>query len=864
MGGFHLVVEVAARDVARILDTNRVHIEVQREINNKMQRLLRVSYADLDMTRASASVEGSTVCRGIVDDIVDRICNTEIPLSLVQERDRRCSELQQELLAAQRTIAQLEASVAKAHSDVRKGESAREYLMGCYFHEVLQLRQQLQEAKVNAPTGGSVSPKGRSMWNMKRAAQHSEPHLSPAALSLQSSGQLVMPPDGTPATDSTNAVFDYTKYVSITESSFVSWPDRYAALEKEMEETIASIHADYAFQVADSERIVAQKEHTITMLTYKIRSLEELVTNMNPTVNKVIHRIAEALRAQLAKIRDRVEATNAHAMQMFEKVTHHVSCTDGRVACLAKFVQFCAQRILTMLTAVLQGQPLTIINGKPLWQYFLLSGADDPEVEAKAFWQDSDIANDIIDKFKTVLLVIEEFSSKSKRPPPVAVEIFSELISSDTFNPTTATTPLTGSGPSGGRAAVSPNAGKKIASAAKVLRKSGKGTGKGGESARSPRENALSPAPAATSGGGTSASGGSEVLRVLMQSPSPASLKKLTDTLQYMSRKCLQLIIRRVMCRIRRKVIFDHLPPFIRNIVSNVCALDRDVLQCGIELEKIRSKSTVVSAQVRILNNMLGKTKSLDKGPQDQRKASGENKPPSANAGAMSEPSSPVGAAAERRKSQVAPPSPIVAPEKRSAPLLKMPPATKTPAPPPPKLVSDTDEDVDDEPSPPPAPSRIQLQSKLSNLFCRGSRHTTKLMCPRRRCRRQFVRTLFSRCHAARKCRRCLLRHLQLVWYPPKLTRCSRQDRQNRLLLFMVLSRRAMHRTLFSRQVGPSSSEAPSCTRMQAATGRRIFKKLTKSRRRLFICLRTQLADRPRRRRTSRCQQSRRRLAGCR
>jgi hypothetical protein len=716
MGGFHLVVEVAARDVAGILEANRVHVEVRREVNNKLLRLLRVCSIDKDVTRTNANDETNVVCNSIINDIVDHICNTEIPRSMVADRERHMSTLQQELAASQHKISQLEIALEKAQSSIHKGEAARDYLMGCYFHEVLQLRQQLQSQEAKTAVGSpSRTVKGAGSQRRVWAASSGGEETQQAGSRSPSTESLAVLPRSDASGGVVNAVFDYTKYISLAETTVVSWPDRYAALELRMEETIAKIQADCEFQIADMTRITDQREITIRSLRAKISSLEHTMANMNPLVNQVISNIAAQLRQNLEKIRMRVDWTNEQVTEMFAKVQHHVASTDGRVACLVRFVRFCTQRIKDVLCAVLRGEPLSVINGKPLWQYFLISGDDDPQMEAKAFWQEHSTMSEIVNQFKSVLLVIEEFSSKTKRPSSIAVEVFSELMNEDGL-----ALPKKQNGPSEGDPSVSTGGTGKAPKGSSKLPKT--------PTKKGPSTPGLKQTPAAASAAAppeATGAGGSEALKALAQAPSPATLKKLTDTLHYFNRKSIQLIIHRVNCRARRKVILDRLPPFLRNLVVSITTFDRDITASGLELDRVRSKGAIVAVQLRQLQNMLGKGAALA----DARKSSvSDRKGSTANSGGGGSASVPASPTSDAKRASFAPLDSPLTPRNKEATKEKAEKErgigkekvanSKRPQQPASSDDSGDENEIEDDATlVPPPPSHMQLQSKLANLL---------------------------------------------------------------------------------------------------------------------------------------------------
>lgn len=589
MGGFHLVAEVATRDVAKIMETNRVHPEVQREVNTTMQKLLRVAHKTTEVIRRNVHSEGHLICRDIVDSLVEQFCNVDIPLKLVEESEKKCAQLQQELLEDRQIIAHLKESHEKMERDYVKAASAREYLMNCYFHEVLQLRKQLAQYQEGIDPLVTPTPKNTDSLVERSLSPSKNKNLKMplAVLTASSSGNIA-------STDVTNAVFDYSKYIHLTDSNFVPWPDRYARLERESQEIIARINAENAAQTAEHERIMVLKDALIAQKECTIRDLEQLTSNLEPSIRKVMRALSFNLRTQLARMREGIMIFREQVTDMFATLSQHINATDARVEVFVRFVHYCAQRITQTVGSTLSGN--TTANAKPLWQFFLLTGGADPDVEAKSFWQEHQTTNEVITTFKNVLNLIKDMSPKMKKPNPVAVELYMDMNTMDEAEPTS---PTKGD-PSGPQTPLKKGANTPTKSGAVAALKKVKSAAALTTTLSAQKDRKNSDTPALNAPG--------DLMKQLLLNPTPATLKKFVDTCAYMAQKCLQLIIQRVVYRCRRKAILKNLPTWIRNIVLSILRLDQDILSAGQELENIRYKMIGVNTQIRVLSGMLGKS----------------------------------------------------------------------------------------------------------------------------------------------------------------------------------------------------------------------------------------------------------------
>ncbi|KEG11785.1 hypothetical protein DQ04_02281030 [Trypanosoma grayi] len=146
MGKFLLCVESNVREVNNLLAFHNVHPQVRADVQRRLQRLLHRLYDHVDTLAPGYGESAQDVCSTIVHDVVHNTIHNVIPLVELAAEEKRRAALEQrtrdlaaELQESERRCREMEA----AHERVRQ---AHEFMLHCYFREVLVLRYQLQEA----------------------------------------------------------------------------------------------------------------------------------------------------------------------------------------------------------------------------------------------------------------------------------------------------------------------------------------------------------------------------------------------------------------------------------------------------------------------------------------------------------------------------------------------------------------------------------------------------------------------------------------------------------------------------------------------------------------------------------------------
>ncbi|KAH9593116.1 hypothetical protein LSM04_002018 [Trypanosoma melophagium] len=146
MGRFLLCVETDVREVNSLLAFHNVHPQVRQDVQRRLQRLIYRVYEHVGTLEPGYGESPHEVCAAIVRDVVHNTVQNVIPLVELAAEEKHAAALQQrtrdlaaELQESQRRCEELQ----EAFERFRK---AHEYMLCCYFREVLLLRYQLRDA----------------------------------------------------------------------------------------------------------------------------------------------------------------------------------------------------------------------------------------------------------------------------------------------------------------------------------------------------------------------------------------------------------------------------------------------------------------------------------------------------------------------------------------------------------------------------------------------------------------------------------------------------------------------------------------------------------------------------------------------
>jgi hypothetical protein len=466
MGGIHVAVEVASRDVGRIMTFHKVHPQVQDEVNRRMDGLRRLSVANLQARDAAPKIPSRVVVSWVLEDIITHVISTEIPKVQVAESERKAANLQHSLGVVRDELTEQKRENGFLLTRMKQMEEAKDYMMQTYFREVGTLRQHISELQ-NVIASNHISPiraaasplfpgpqsstSTQSKSPNRRLAKLTFPKVQPdmlatsgAALADDDALALTLSPTVPPKspapmplserpaairslntadlglvapTQEVDALFDYERYVAITNEAITSWPERYDALQKRFADTV------HHMQVAASSAAM-QAGKTITGLTRelldretRLSSLTAFVQRFHPIVMNCVRDVKQQLATQNEQLRRDLKAMQLDHVDTVIALSDRIYEVDKRMELFITFCRYSSQKLQHKMRLIQDGRKVKATQGKPLWQFFLLSGKDDEFAEAKAFWQDQEVVKGILESFKQSFLSLERISENNFGPP---------------------------------------------------------------------------------------------------------------------------------------------------------------------------------------------------------------------------------------------------------------------------------------------------------------------------------------------------------------------------------------------------------------------------------------------------------------
>jgi hypothetical protein len=399
MGKVRLWIETALRDVVLLLHREAVPSATIKRVSNRLSVLQRdvVDLEHLHRTKDVDGVEATEICRGIMSSVVAKVLEVEIPERAVRDLEMDARMLQSKIREIERERDAALRQVEEARKIEKRHSEAHMYALHCYFREVYQLRQAIQQP----PSGGSPSSfhglangafpatvaavmaeRSMGVSIMADSSTAPSPHRTsvattagvkqlpidtstpldysgeggPPSLTSTSSRHTLLPTrsmrfpkSNGPQIDAealaalnsvqqlycTDAIFDYETYLDLQRSDELGWEGKYHQLK----ETYEGFQ-----QQVDRDKAAALKAHTDDIRREKDR-YEHLSVKLQQQIAKtkmiqlLVSASARDYRQQLNDLRDQLGKSRAGMLEAMRLLNIQVSSLSDYNQVLVDFVK---------------------------------------------------------------------------------------------------------------------------------------------------------------------------------------------------------------------------------------------------------------------------------------------------------------------------------------------------------------------------------------------------------------------------------------------------------------------------------------------------------------------------------------------
>lgn len=160
MGNVRLWIETALREVVLLLHRDGVSSATIKRVSQRLSALQR-DVVDVEHIRRTVGVDGveaTEICHGVVSALVSRVLEVEIPQRAVKEMEMEVRCLHQQIRAADKARDAALRQIEEAKRIEQRHANAHMYALHCYFREVFQLRQSIQQPSSHAAPCISQAP----------------------------------------------------------------------------------------------------------------------------------------------------------------------------------------------------------------------------------------------------------------------------------------------------------------------------------------------------------------------------------------------------------------------------------------------------------------------------------------------------------------------------------------------------------------------------------------------------------------------------------------------------------------------------------------------------------------------------------
>ncbi|RNF25334.1 uncharacterized protein Tco025E_02358 [Trypanosoma conorhini] len=168
MGKFQLCVESTVREVNSLLLFHNVHPQVRADVQRRLQRLVLRVQDHLGTLVPGYCEAAEDVCAAVVRGVVDDTLRNVLPGVELALEEKRCAALEQRTRDLELELRKSEAQCRELEGTLERFRKAHQFMLRCYFREVLVLRYQLHDA----------------LWRRRRS-HHLQPPSEPACLPPQ-------------------------------------------------------------------------------------------------------------------------------------------------------------------------------------------------------------------------------------------------------------------------------------------------------------------------------------------------------------------------------------------------------------------------------------------------------------------------------------------------------------------------------------------------------------------------------------------------------------------------------------------------------------------------------------------------------
>ncbi|KAF5224149.1 hypothetical protein ECC02_002735 [Trypanosoma cruzi] len=205
MGKFSLCIESNLREVNSLLAFHNVHPQVRADVQRRLQRLAYRVYDHIGTLVPGRSEPAEDVCAAVVQELVENTIQKALPSVELAAEERRSAAFQQRTRDLEFELSKSEQQCRELEESLDRFRKAHNFMLRCYFREVLLLRYQLQDA----------------MWRRRRS-HHSQAqggHFGEIFRDSMSRGLLaVIPETKTPKSEYALPTIQASSNLSISEA----------------------------------------------------------------------------------------------------------------------------------------------------------------------------------------------------------------------------------------------------------------------------------------------------------------------------------------------------------------------------------------------------------------------------------------------------------------------------------------------------------------------------------------------------------------------------------------------------------------------------------------------------------------------
>ncbi|PWV02722.1 hypothetical protein C4B63_2g398 [Trypanosoma cruzi] len=146
MGKFSLCIESNLREVNSLLAFHNVHPQVRADVQRRLQCLTYRVYDHIGTLVPGRSEPAEDVCAAVVQELVENTIQKALPGVELAAEERRSAALQQRTRDLEFELSKSEQQCRELGERLDRFRKAHNFMLRCYFREVLLLRYQLQDA----------------------------------------------------------------------------------------------------------------------------------------------------------------------------------------------------------------------------------------------------------------------------------------------------------------------------------------------------------------------------------------------------------------------------------------------------------------------------------------------------------------------------------------------------------------------------------------------------------------------------------------------------------------------------------------------------------------------------------------------